>query len=154
MIDKTPIIGKDISWNDFDGRACRVVEFYPYGKVESDQIKSVPNFPYASLLVEIENLNQKAILYITNKVDFVNLWKAYKERGINKNEEVLLFWSNKHYKIWAKFFSVFMPKIWLMVCKNGAYELMINQNYEPKLKGEARALAIVPLAEWKPKVMK
>lgn len=154
MNNKIPILGKDIPWDTIDGHVCRVLEFNPHGKVENNNVKAIPNFPYASLLVECNKLQQKATLYVAHKLDFVNLWKAYKVRGINKDEEVLILWSKKHYKNWLiKIFSAIMPKIWLMVCKTGTYELMTDQNYKPELTGEARFLAERPLMEWKPEVM-
>lgn len=105
-------------------------------------------------MIECNKLQGKATLYVTHKLDFANLWKAYKERGIKEGEEVLVMWSNKHYKSWLiKLASATMPKLWIMVCKKGAYELMTDKNFKPELTGEARFLAERPLVEWKPDVM-
>jgi hypothetical protein len=46
-----------------------------------------------------------------------------------------------------------MPKLWVMVCPKGAYELMENSNYKPELSGLERWNAMKPIIQWKPKVM-
>lgn len=154
MDNNGPILGKDIPWDTIDSEVCRVLKFTPHGKIENNQIKAIPNFPYAFLTIECNKLQGRATLYVTHKLDFTNLWKAYKERGVKEDEEVLVMWSNKHYKSWLiKLASAIMPKLWIMVCKKGAYELMTDKTYKPELTGEARFLAKRPLAEWKPDVM-
>ncbi|MBU0534045.1 MAG: hypothetical protein KJ887_04535 [Candidatus Omnitrophica bacterium] len=50
-------------------------------------------------------------------------------------------------------FSPFLPRLWVMVCPKGAFELMVDQNYKPELSGEARWKAQKPIIEWKPEVM-
>src|SRR3989338_1482686 len=61
--------------------------------------------------------------------------------------------SKKHLKSYAKLFSAFMPRLWVMICPKGAFELMADQKSRPELQGEARFLAERPIAEWKPEVM-
>jgi hypothetical protein len=72
---------------------------------------------------------------------------------IKQDQEVLILWSNEHYKSWAKPFAPFMPKLWVMICPRGAYEAETNINHSPKLTGEARWLASQPVVSWKPDVM-
>ncbi|HUT43863.1 MAG TPA: hypothetical protein VMW95_05960, partial [Desulfobacterales bacterium] len=89
------------------------------------------------------------------KVDFIHLWAAFKERTIKQDEEVIIIWSKKQYKnIFYKIFSTYMPKLWVMVCPRGAFELEINPGYRPELQGEARWNASKPIMDWKPEVMK
>jgi hypothetical protein len=92
--------------------------------------------------------------FITHKIDFMHLWMAFKERTIQQNEEILIIWSKKYYKSYAKLFSAFMPRMWVMVCPKGAFELYTDPSYRPELKGEARWNAKKPIVDWKPKVMK
>jgi len=154
MNDKTSVLGKDIAWTTIDSEVCRVLEFNSHAEIENNQIKAIPNFPYASLVLESNKFQGKATLFVTHKLDFTNLWNAYKKRGINKDEEVLVLWSNKHYKSWlTKMASSIMPKLWIMICKTNTFELMTDRNYKPDLTGEARFLAERPLIEWKPEVM-
>jgi hypothetical protein len=84
----------------------------------------------------------------------MHLWSAFKERGVKQDEEVLIFWSKKHYKKVYKTFSAFLPRLWVMVCPRGAFELETNPDYRPELKGEARWNATKPIIDWKPEVMK
>lgn len=46
-----------------------------------------------------------------------------------------------------------MPRMWVMLCRENAYELWTDQSYEPELQGLERYLAQKPIAEWKPDVM-
>ena len=43
-----------------------------------------------------------------------------------------------------------MPKLTVMICSKGAYEIMTDSNYKPELTGEARFNAERPIVEWKP----
>jgi hypothetical protein len=93
--------------------------------------------------------------FITNKLDFLHLWKAFKERGIKSNEEVIVGWSVKHYNSWLyKILAFMMPKLWVMIYHKGAFELITDPNSKPELTGQARANAEVPIVDWKPGMMK
>lgn len=112
--------------------------------------------PYASIDLECKKFPVTKITgFITHKLDFIHLWKAFKERGIKPNEEVIIGWSNRYYKNKLyKFLSFMMPKIWVMICHKGVFEIITNPNSRPELKGKAWAKTILPIIEWKPEVMK
>jgi hypothetical protein len=55
--------------------------------------------------------------------------------------------------LYPKLYSAFMPRLWVMVCPKGAFELMVDSNYRPELTGEARWSAMKPIIQWKPEVM-
>lgn len=146
---------KDGEWGVVDGEPCRVIDFTPWAKVENGKVIVLGKTePYASVTLECKKLPQNAKGFITHKIDFRHLWAAFKERGVKQNEEVIIFWSKKHLKSYAKILSVFMPKLWVMVCPKGAFELMTDQNFRPELGGEARWNAQRAIAEWKSKIMK
>jgi hypothetical protein len=143
----------DNDWKALEGDACRVIEFRPFAYVEGETVTSLDRtFPYASVELECTKLAGETVGFITHKTDFKNLWAAFKERGVEPDEEVIIFWSKKHLKGYAKLFSVFMPRLWVMICKQGAYELMTDPNCKPELGGEARYLAGRPIVDWKPDV--
>lgn len=148
-----PILGKEIPFERIDGQVCRVIEYAPLAKLKDKNVVSTSlSSPYASLVVECSKLSGKVTLLLTNKIDFVHLSEAFKKR--KKGEEVLIFWTNKNYKNFLyKLLSVFLPKIWVMVCPAGAYDLLSDSAYNPELSGEARWNATKPIAEWKPEVM-
>ena len=146
---------KDSQWCLVDGEICRVLDFIPMGLIKNGKIMSLNrSTPYASIHLECKKLSDKITAFITHKMDFTHLWMAFKERTIQQNEEVLIIWSKKHYKSYAKLFSTFMPRIWVMVCPKGAFELYTDPSYRPELQGEARWNAQKPIADWKPEVMK
>lgn len=148
---------KDSQWGVIDGEFCRVIKFTPMSSVKDGKILALnKSAPYAAIDIECKKLPKKITGFICHKMDFMHLWSAFKERGVKQDEEVIIIWSKKHYKnILYKIFSTFfMPKLWVMVCPRGAFELETNPGYRPELKGEARWNATKPIADWKPEVMK
>jgi hypothetical protein len=157
MINKQSEVSllKDSQWSVIDSEPCRVIEFTPTASVQNGKVLA-PNKtePYASVVLECKKIPNIIKGFICHKMDFQHLWAAFKERGIQQNEEVVIFYSKKHLKSFAKIFSAFMPRLWVMICQKGAFELMTNPNSRPELQGEARFLAEKPIAEWKPEVMR
>lgn len=147
---------KDNEWSVIDGELCRVIDFVPLGLIKNGKVLALnKTTPYATVDLECKKLSKKITGFICHKIDFMHLWLAFKERGIKQDEEVLIFWSKKHYKnIVYKIFSAFMPRLWVMVCPKGAFELKVNPSYRPELTGEARWNATKPIVDWKPEVMK
>lgn len=146
---------KDSQWSAIDGEFCRVIDFVPMASIKEEKILAIDKTtPYASVILECKKLPTKIKGFITHKVDFMHLWPAFKERGVKQDEEVLIFWSKKHYKKAYKIFSAFLPRLWIMICPRGAFELETNPDYRSELKGEARWNATKPIMDWKPEVMK
>lgn len=157
MQQENKFLRKDSEWSVIDNKICRVIDFVPIGSIVKDGkvIAADMTTPYASIVIECKKIPQKITGFITHKTDFTNLWNAFRERGINKEkEEVIISWSTKHYKNKIyKMLSVSMPKMWIMICPKGAFELTTDSNWKPELTGEARWNAMKPIVEWKPEVM-
>ena len=149
------IMLKDSEWSIIDGEPCRVIDFRPLlASVENDEVVAPDTTtPYAAVTLECKKIPNKITGFVTHKMDFANLWKAFKERGISDNEEVIIFWTIKHYKNIYKFSSAFLPKMWVMICPKGAFEIMTDPTWKLDLTGEARWNAMKPIVEWKPEVM-
>jgi hypothetical protein len=150
------VLLKDKEWSVIDGEPCRVIDFSPLGSlIDVDgKIRSFDKTtPYASITIECKKLGKNIRGYITHKIDFKHLWAAFRERMVKEDEEVIICWTKKHYKVGVKYFSAVMPKLWVMVCPKGAFELIINDNYKPELTGLARWNAMAPIIDWKPEVM-
>jgi len=146
---------KDNQWSVIDGELCRVIDFVPLCSIKDGKVLALDKAaPYASVTIECKKLPEETTGFIFHKIDFVHLWNAYKERTIKDDEEVIIVWSKKHYKIFAQIFSVFLPRLWVMICPKGAFELMVNPNHKPELMGEARWNAEKPIIEWKPEVFR
>lgn len=144
---------KDREWSLVDGEICRVLNFIPVAEIKNGKVSSLSSTtPYASIHFECRKLPQIATGYITHKTDFTHLWKVFKERTVRQDQEVLFFWSKKHYRSYAKLFSVFLPRMRVMVCRKGAYQLH-DPSFNPELNGEARFKAMAPIVDWKPEVM-
>jgi len=154
------VLLKDKEWSVIDGEPCRVNYFGTLGSlVDIDgKVHAIDKTtPYASVTMECKKLGKNITGYVTHKEDFQHLWVAFKDRKVKDDEEVIIFWTKEHYKVrsWVgkKLYSAFMPKLWVMICPKGAFELMINDNYKPELTGEARWNAMKPIIQWKPEVM-
>ncbi len=142
------VLLSDKQWKMIDGEPCRVIAF----NEEISRIGKV--MPYATISIECKKVNQKLQGCIANKTDCKHLKKAFKERDIKENTEVIIFWTERNYKFkFLRIFSNFLPKLWVMVCKKGAFNLMSDSNNKPELQGEARFLAEMPIIEWKPEIM-
>jgi len=149
------ILRKDSEWSVIDGEPCKVIEFTPSAIIKNGRVVALnKNEPYASVVLECKKLSQQTKGFIYHKMDFQHLWAAFKERGVRENEEAIIFYSKKRLKSYAKLFSVFMPRLWVMICPKGAFELMADPNNRPELQGEARFLAELPIVEWKPELIK
>jgi hypothetical protein len=93
------VLLKDSEWSKIDGQPCKVLHFTPFATIDNGKIKDTGfNMPYCALTIECRQLPNKATGYITHKIDFVNLWKVFKERGVHEQEEVIIFWTKENYK--------------------------------------------------------
>jgi hypothetical protein len=150
------VLMKDDDWSVIEGEPCRITDFKPLGSSinSNGKVQSIDKTkPYASIAIECKKLGNDVRGYIIHKKDFEHLWAAFKARKVKKDEEVIIIWSRKHYKRYVKMFSLFMPKLWVVIYTRGAYELLVESNYRPELTDEARWNMLKPIIEWKPKVM-
>jgi len=154
------VLTKDSEWSVIDGEPCRVTSFDTLGSLidVNGKVHAMDkSTPYASVTMECKKLGKNVTGYITHKEDFKHLWAAFKDRKVNDDEEVIICWTKEHYKVrsWVgkKLYSVFMPKLWVMACPKGAYDLMVDSNYKAELSDEARWDAMKPIIQWKPEVM-
>jgi hypothetical protein len=154
------VLLKDSEWSVIDGEPCLVTDFGPLGSFVDmdDKVHSYNRTtPYACITMDSKKLGKNIRGYITHKVDFQHLWAAFKERKLKEDEEILVLWTKKHYKVhsWIgrKLYSAFMPKLWVKVCVKGAFDLWVISNFKPELTSEARWSELTPIIEWKPEVI-
>lgn len=164
------ILLKDDDWSAVDGELCRVLEFTPLVETEREgHVKaSISKTPYASVVIECEKTRGNVKGFITHKVDFSMLWAAFNKplqiRGVRMEiscdpeqgesaREVWFIWTKKRYKRLAGLFKAILPRLIVMVCPKGAYDLATNPNIRPELTGEKRFLAQRPFVTWTPEVM-
>jgi hypothetical protein len=144
----------DQQWSVIDGDVCKVHDFVPWGSVKNGQVFAISKTtPYASIDFKCSKIPQVVKGFVSHKEDFVNLWRVFKERGVKPDEEIIVIWSKKNYKKGAGLFKSFLPKLKIMICKKGAFEIMVNPKSRPDLQGKAWYLAIKPIEEFKPEVI-
>jgi hypothetical protein len=123
----------DREWSVIDGEACRVLEFIPWGCIREGKIIADKADPYASVILECKKLPETIKGYITHKIDFRHLWEVFKERTVKENEEVIIFWTKKHYKIkWLRYFRSF-PELRVDIYRKGHLEFLADpKNWQPE----------------------
>lgn len=145
---------KDSEWGVIDGEPCRVTNFTPLAGMVRDGkvIATDKTTPYASIAFECKKIPNTIRGFITHKMDFANLWSVFKERGVKQDEEVIIFWSKKNYKVKIlNLLPVFWPKLHIILCPKGAWEATDSSwNLElNKFRWDE-----IKIAEWKPEMMK
>ena len=131
--EKTVTFLTDKQWSIIDGEYCRLTEFIPLvGYVENGEVKSTDSrTPYGTITIECKKNPQKITGCITHKLEFLNLWRALKERELKPNEEVIIVWSKKNYKsILAKLTSIAQPKLRIVICSDSIWDIMVTKNWD------------------------
>jgi hypothetical protein len=168
----------DTEWAMIDGRLCLVTDFSPMAKVEHGTVQALSaTTPYASVRLTCERSPDEITGFVTHKMDFAMLWAAFKNRNLSvpgirvevlspeaspdslgPHEEVLLVWTRQNYAGPLSLFARLFPRVWpsfvVMVCPKGAFELTMDNQLRPELRGEARFAATRPLVRWTPVVMR
>jgi hypothetical protein len=152
------VLLRDEDWMIIEGRLCQVSRFTPFARVEAGKVVSAGRkTPYAVIALECvegqTDLPPDSTGMIGHKVDFQHLWSAFVERGIGEDEAVVIVWGKKYLRGLTKIFSVFMPRLIVMVFTTRGLGLLTDSTREPDLKGYERFLAEKPVAEWRPKML-
>lgn len=144
------VIGKDVSWVTMRDYFLRVITFKPFATIVGNEIQSAQsNLPYGILTVECLELNQEFVVYLSHKVDFRHLSKAFNQRGISEAEEVLVGdFASKRSGL-TRIFAPFLPQLYVWICRRGHLERLVNDDWGG-LTGEALAMAMIPLEMWEP----
>ena len=141
---------KHKDWLAIDGDICRATQFTPRAKVKNGKVVSPGvSTPYASLVLENPKFEQGTTAFITHKVDFLHLWTAFLDVGVKDDEEVLISWNKKQETV-LQFVARIMPKLWVAICRRGAYELSTDPNSRPELDELERLFAQKPIIDWLP----
>lgn len=137
---------RDSDWEPLHGEYCRVTTLTPLGFAKGT--------PYASIEIESRLLTEPTTGFVTHKLDFEHLTKAFSRMESEPNTEVLIVWTKQRFRRGVKRVARFMPRMLVMLCRKNAYELLINdETYKPELSGMERYRAMMPIAEWGPDVM-
>jgi len=145
---------RDIDWQIIEGDACRVMGFTPMAEIINGKVRAFSmTTPYAAVIFECKKIPLPVEGFIFHKLDFMNLYEAMREKSLQDDTEVLMFWNKKHLRSYAKLLSKIMPRFCFMLCAKGSFELLTDNAHRPELRGEARLIAMKPIIQWTPKVM-
>jgi len=141
-------IGKDIPWKAIEKEDCRVLDFEPIATIQKGEIKDVSKFvPYAVLLIESPKLPKGAMLPVSHREDFRNLWKVFMERTVSPEEEVIVFYMPFFKKrILNILLSTLMPKLHIHLYTKGWQEIVHRPNFRFNNLRDFQ-----PIAKWQPK---
>ena len=130
------VIGIDVPWDAVRNAFCRVKSFTSVAKVESGKVKdAIPGLHYGSLNIELprtKELPSEAVMPVTHKLDFRNLWEVFKERGLGQDEEVLVVYSPAGQSKLGRILSGGLPKLIIRIYPRGSLE-KINDWVEGKV---------------------
>lgn len=144
------VLGKDVPWKLVEDYLLRVVSFTPLGSVNGDRVHSARStMPYAILSVECLELDKVFTVNVAHKVDFLHLWRAFNQRGISEDEEVLVGDFASKRRGFLRVFGSFLPRLFIWICRKGHLERVVNDDWGG-LTGEAWAEAMMPLEMWEP----
>lgn len=117
----------DKQWESIGKDSFLIADFTPLaGFVENGEVKSVDvRTPYGTIDIENESLIKEAAA-ITHKVDFLNLWSIFKERGVKDDEEVIAFYIKNRYKGLLRLTASALPKLWMFICHKGTYKNIVG----------------------------
>jgi len=117
----------DKQWEAVGKSSFLITDFTPLvGFVENGEVKSVNvRTPYGTIDIENES-SLREIAAINHKIDFLNLWSIFKERGIKDDEEVIAFNIKDRYKGLLRLTSSALPKLWIFVCHKGTYRNIVG----------------------------
>jgi len=146
---------KDREWTVIDGEPCRVVEFTPWSHIKEGKIFGDKKLPYAVVILECKKVKDTIRGYITHKLDFIHLWKVFKERTVKEDEEVIIYWTIQNYRYrWLKYFSVYLPKLWVLVFPKGHLEFIADPNWQSESgKRPSSKEMLIPIVNLKPEIM-
>lgn len=164
----------DKDWQTIEEEFCLVSEFAAMAKMEGRKVRAASaSTPYATVRLQCPKFAGEATGFITQKVDFAMLWSAFSERsevvgahtevraediqisprGLGPGEEVCLIWTRRRYRKGLGLLRGGLPRLIVMVCPKGAYQLATKREVRPELSGVARFRAEAPLVTWTPEAM-
>jgi hypothetical protein len=149
---------KDKDWESVQGKLCKVISFTPTARIKDGKVVAInKTYPYASIEIgdiELQTLKKPITGFVTHRIDFMNLWHVFKDRGVKEDEIVAVVWTKENFK--SKLYKLFpsiLPKMIIIIFTKEGYRLTCDESYKPELTGEARFLKQKPIEELKPKSM-
>lgn len=151
----------DKQWSQLEGHLCRITGFMPVMRSEiknGEVVGGDRQFPYAGFSIESRRIPKglEVMGFCTHKLDFENLWDVFNSGYLDTDtEEVLMFWSRKHYNSTAfKLLSTMSPKMVIMVCKKGTFATANNHTWPKGEKLSTMLERYNPHMVWAPDAMR
>ena len=142
------ILLTDEDWSVIDQEPCRVLGFMPGGCIREGKIIVDKEGPYASVLLQCRKIRGTVKGYVTREIDFRHLWRVFRERILQENEEVIIFWTKEHHECeWLRPFRS-LPTLTVMVCHRGWLEFMGDPSLKPESMSFEEMLRPIVYLKW------
>ena len=87
-IENSFLLGKHVPWKSIEKEACRVNHFTAVARIEAGKVQTaVKGMPYALLRVESPFLSGETIMPVVHRLDSLNSWEVFEQRGVGEEEE-------------------------------------------------------------------
>lgn len=154
-----PLIGRDIPFSAIEDEFCRVVNFGNLSKVvDGKVVPMMKSMPYGYLEIQSKNLPETAMLTLSHKDDYLHVWEFAGKQELLDDVELLVIWTNSHYKKGIGLFKSVLPKLWVLKFHKGYYDFSLQKkrltDYERDYdKSIPYQKFISPIADIKPEIM-
>jgi hypothetical protein len=138
----TCLLGKDVPFTSIEQEACRVKHFVAIARIEGGKVRGTGGMPYGLLRVESPLLPGEAIMPVVHRLDFLNAYEVFEQRGVRDDEEALVIYAPA-----SGFFGGLKPKLHFYINPKGHFEEIYDPEFKP---ADARAW-LTPIAVWHPK---
>ena len=113
---------KRAAWKKIAGTPLRYVSHIFFARIENgDLIAPPPPDPYANIFVEAPELPSDAVIRVSHKLDFYNLW-ILDEKGLLENDEVEIIIKHKPPTGMKKLMAAILPRWEYSVFNRGYLE--------------------------------
>jgi len=138
---------KDKDWKPIEEKWCLVKGFTQMsGFMEDGKVKSLDKTtPYGSITFICNDLEGEHTGFVTHKLEFLALWRIYKERKVKKNEEVIMAWSTHNIKGVFKHMTSVFPKMNFYIMHKNGYKALTDGNFRSQLLPEEDAKLTEPI---------
>jgi hypothetical protein len=111
-----------LDWKEFAGIPLRYVSHTFYARMENgDLIAPPPPSPYANIVVEAPELPGEAVLKVSHKMDFYNLWILH-EKELLEEDGVEIIIKHKPPAGIKKVMAAILPRLEYSVFRRGYWE--------------------------------
>ena len=138
MSDQSPLLGKDISWDQARAIVCRATHLTPFASVQNQTVQSFNlSLPYGLLTVESPALSSPFIMPLTHRDEFLTLWEIFEGGNLAPGDEVLVAYLPNRGVM--RFLGGSLPRVRVRVAKEGQMSALFDGKRQTVTEAQVRA---------------